>query len=103
MLISFLDQAYEWLCQQRQHYPPVADVWHLRYHWQSERGRLVSDLQSGKFRLGPMSVITGGISAATLRAQRRHGTIGCADQRLSDLIEIGIQHDDHVVFGPTRA
>ena len=29
--LSQLDGAYRWLCQQRQHCPPDADIWHFRY------------------------------------------------------------------------
>lgn len=25
--------AWQWLCRQRAHAPPQADIWHLRYHW----------------------------------------------------------------------
>ena len=25
--------AYQWLCQQRKHYPANADVWSFRFHW----------------------------------------------------------------------
>lgn len=56
--ISNLDLAYRWLCQQRQHYPANADVWDLRFHWNAERPKLVSELRTGHFQLGPMQVLT---------------------------------------------
>lgn len=31
MLLSVMDQAYRWLCQQRRDYSPSADVWDLRF------------------------------------------------------------------------
>jgi hypothetical protein len=33
-------------------------VWHLRFHWHNERIRLEAELGSGRFRFGPLSVIT---------------------------------------------
>lgn len=57
-LISNLDLAYRWLCQQRQHYPANADVWDLRFHWNVERPILIRELRTGHFQLGPMQVLT---------------------------------------------
>lgn len=48
-LASVLDQAYHWLCRQRQDYPPNADVWDLRFHWQKERARLEAELHAARF------------------------------------------------------
>lgn len=53
-----LDQAFRWLCQQRRDYPPDADVWDLRFHWQKELARLQAELHTGQFRFGPLSVVT---------------------------------------------
>ena len=57
-LVSALDHPYRWLCKQRRRFPPDADVWHLRFHWHAQQVRLEADLLSGRFRLGPLSVIT---------------------------------------------
>src|SRR5260370_30335698 len=57
-LLSMLDQAYCWLCRQRRDYPPDADVWYLRFHWDAERIRLEAQLRTGGFRFGPLSVVT---------------------------------------------
>jgi RNA-directed DNA polymerase len=57
-LVSVLDQAYRWLCQQRRDYPPDADVWDVRFHWPAERIRLEADLRAGRYRFGPLSVFT---------------------------------------------
>jgi RNA-directed DNA polymerase len=51
-LVSVLDQAYCWPCRQGRDYPPDADVWHLRFHWDVERVRLEAELRPGRFRLG---------------------------------------------------
>jgi hypothetical protein len=39
-------------------YPPDADVWDLRFHWHAERIRLDAELRPGRFRFGPLSVVT---------------------------------------------
>jgi len=57
-IASFVDQAYQWLCHQRRDFPPDADVWDLRFRWQSERECLVEELVSGSYRLGALSVVT---------------------------------------------
>jgi hypothetical protein len=57
-LVSVLDQAYRWPCQQRRAYPPDADVWDMRFHWPAERIRLEVNLRAGRYRFGPLSVIT---------------------------------------------
>jgi hypothetical protein len=35
----------------------MADVWHLRRHWQVERQRLQAELRASTVRLGPLSII----------------------------------------------
>ena len=57
-LASMLGQAYRWLCRQRRDYPADADVWDLRFHWRSERIRLEDELRTGRFRFGPLRVVT---------------------------------------------
>ncbi|MDY7806694.1 reverse transcriptase domain-containing protein [Burkholderia stagnalis] len=53
-----LDEAYRWLCAQRRHYPDHADIWYLRFHWQTERHRIMSALSTGTYRFAPMSCVT---------------------------------------------
>ncbi|MEY0231398.1 reverse transcriptase domain-containing protein [Providencia manganoxydans] len=50
--------AYQWLCQRRQHYPANADVWHLRFHWDSQGKRLWQAVNNTSYQLKPMQVIT---------------------------------------------
>lgn len=57
-LLRHLDTAYHRLCHQRRHFPANADVWHLRRHWPDERQQLVDELLGGRFRFGPLSVVT---------------------------------------------
>lgn len=51
------NEEYAWLCQQRFHFPPNADVWHLRFHWREERQRLIQDLKTQTFRFEPLQCI----------------------------------------------
>lgn len=53
-----LENAYQWLCKQRRHFPPNAVIWHLRFHWQSVRPRLLAQLRNHTYRLSPMSHVT---------------------------------------------
>ena len=52
-----LDTAYQWLCQQRRHYPDNADIWHLRFHWQAERERILGELRQRRYRVSPLQPI----------------------------------------------
>ena len=81
-LVSVLDQAYRWLCQQRRDYPPDADVWDMRFHRPAERVRLEADLRAGRYRFRPLSNLgplcclmvgamhAGGVLADTFRLRR---------------------------------
>ena len=52
-----LDSAYEWLCRQRRNYPDNADIWHLRFHWGSERERILAELRHRNYRVSPLQRI----------------------------------------------
>lgn len=52
-----LDNAWLWLCEHRHHAPADADVWHLRYHWEQQRGSLLATLLAGEYRLSPMLIV----------------------------------------------
>ncbi|MEL5558450.1 reverse transcriptase domain-containing protein [Serratia ureilytica] len=54
---SLIDAAYLWIIKNRRHYPPDADIWHLRFHWGRERSRILSRLNAGKYRLQPLHII----------------------------------------------
>jgi hypothetical protein len=30
---ALVDEAYQWLCQQRKNFPVNSDVWDVRFHW----------------------------------------------------------------------
>jgi RNA-directed DNA polymerase len=53
-----IDEAYQWLCTRRRYYPDNADIWHLRFHWQAERTRILKSLSDGRYDLTPLQVIT---------------------------------------------
>ncbi|MGC9462040.1 hypothetical protein ACP45E_19690, partial [Vibrio genomosp. F10 str. 9ZD137] len=53
-----LQQAYLWVCHQRRHHPPNADIWHFRFNAQQELRSLQQQLHSGLYRLSPMQRIT---------------------------------------------
>ena len=49
-----LDDAYDWLCHRRRHFPPNADVWHLRFHWAREKVHLCELLQKRRYQFSPL-------------------------------------------------
>ncbi|ATM75317.1 transposase [Serratia fonticola] len=51
------EQAYRWLTHQRRHAPANADIWHLRFHWQTRKERLWQQVSNGDYRLMPMQRI----------------------------------------------
>ncbi len=55
--IEVMQQAYEWLCHARLNYPADADVWDLRFHWSTERDRILALLNAGHYRFRPLSKI----------------------------------------------
>ncbi|WP_416172867.1 reverse transcriptase domain-containing protein [Enterobacter ludwigii] len=54
---THIENAYQWLIRQRKHYPDNADIWHLRFHWQRERGIILSALNRGEYRFSPLQII----------------------------------------------
>ncbi len=57
-LTAHIDEAYEWVCKQRHHHPPNADIWHLRFHWDREKYRLIQELDNNTYRFDPLEVVT---------------------------------------------
>ncbi|EHN8908237.1 hypothetical protein F6T93_001502 [Enterobacter hormaechei] len=52
-----LAAAWRWLCEGRRHAPAQADVWHLRYHWDTQQQSLLTTLLAGEYRLSPMLIV----------------------------------------------
>ena len=53
-----LDSAYRWLCQQRKHHPPDADIWSFRFNWANDQLQLLNDLNQGRYRFSPLKRLT---------------------------------------------
>ena len=53
-----IDEAYQWLCKQRRNYPDNSDIWHLRFHWQTKRDRIIKTLDEGTYTFAPLQSIT---------------------------------------------
>ncbi|STB73298.1 reverse transcriptase domain-containing protein [Citrobacter koseri] len=54
-----LEQAWQWLEQQRRHAPDDADIWHLRHQAQNDGAflrTLLQTLQAGEYRLAPLQL-----------------------------------------------
>ncbi len=52
-----VNDAFRWLCDRRHRFPANADVWHLRFHWQTERVRILNSLTAGTYRLSALSLV----------------------------------------------
>lgn len=53
-----INDAYEWLCKSRRRFPANADVWHLRFHWSTERARILRSLLAGTYRFQPLTLVS---------------------------------------------
>lgn len=50
------DEAFEWLCRQRRHAPHNADIWELRWSWNTECKMLYKAVTDEHYRLSPMLI-----------------------------------------------
>jgi hypothetical protein len=50
-------QAWEWLKKQRKKAPHNADIWHLHSHWQRLQTEIANHVQTGTWRLQPMTAV----------------------------------------------
>ena len=55
--LSQLDDAYRWLCQQRKHFPPDADIWSFRYRYPASKSDLLQEVNSGQYQFSPQQKI----------------------------------------------
>ncbi|HHQ6539698.1 TPA: reverse transcriptase domain-containing protein [Serratia fonticola] len=51
------EQTYRWLVHQRRHAPENADIWHVRFHWQTLDAQLWQTVIQGHCRFTPMQHI----------------------------------------------
>ncbi|EGZ4409823.1 hypothetical protein ACS34_004964 [Salmonella enterica subsp. enterica serovar Poona] len=56
--LSHINAAYTWLCKSRRRFPANADLWHLRFHWNTERARILRSLHAGTYRFQPLSLVS---------------------------------------------
>jgi hypothetical protein len=49
-----VEQAYQWLCRQRNHFPANSDIWHMRFHWEQEKEALLEDIKNDRFYFKPL-------------------------------------------------
>lgn len=52
-----LETAYQWLYQQRKHYPANADIWLFRRDWEDNKDSLLDALCSGNYVFSPLKRI----------------------------------------------
>ena len=50
--LTYIDEAYEWLCSARLDYSANSDIWRFRFHWNLERENLLNALACSTFRFG---------------------------------------------------
>ena len=55
--LSQLDDGYRWLCQQRKHFPPDADIWSFRCRYPATKSDLLQEINSGQYRFSPQQKI----------------------------------------------
>jgi len=52
-----LSDAYQWLYQQRKHFPANADIWTLRRDWESNKHQLLQQINQGRYLFLPLKRI----------------------------------------------
>lgn len=52
-----IDQAYHWLCQQRNFFPHNADIWWFRSNYQKIKNEIINQVNQGKYRFSPQQKI----------------------------------------------
>lgn len=50
----YIDAAFTWLCQTRNHHSPNSDCWDLRFHWTKRRQDLCTQLQQHRYQFSPL-------------------------------------------------
>ena len=53
-----LSAAYQWLCQQRRHHLPNADIWSFRFSWNRNNEALLKQINNGNYQFSPMKKVT---------------------------------------------
>lgn len=55
---ALLEQAFDWLCKRRQHWPSSADVWRFRRDWPAAKAQIQHDLLTGAYEIGLLDRVT---------------------------------------------
>ena len=55
---AVIDAAYAWLCARRKGSSHNHDRWHLRWNWQRQEPRILSQLLSGTYRFQEQQRVT---------------------------------------------
>ena len=55
--LSQLDDACRWLCQQRKHFPPDANIWSFRYRYPAIKFDLLQEINSGWYQFSQQQKI----------------------------------------------
>ncbi|UIP27779.1 reverse transcriptase/maturase family protein [Photobacterium sp. TLY01] len=53
-----VEAAFQWLKQQRKHFPPNSDIWTLLFHWETEKHRLIQEVLGDTFYFQPLQAVT---------------------------------------------
>ena len=48
------ESAYQWLTQQRKHYPAHADIWFFKRDWESNKDQLLKTICHGNYVFSPL-------------------------------------------------
>lgn len=51
------EMAYQWLIQQRKHYPTNADIWSFRRDWEVSKAQLLDSISVGNYVFSPLKSI----------------------------------------------
>lgn len=49
-----LNQAYQWLCQQRKDYSHNSDIWDVIHHWPQQKAIIIQQVLAGQYRFSPL-------------------------------------------------
>jgi hypothetical protein len=58
MAEEVIESGFAWLCEQRKHYPVMADIWRFRHNWTDEKASLRADLVMGSYQIGLLTRVT---------------------------------------------
>jgi RNA-directed DNA polymerase len=50
---NIIENAYQWVCDRRQHYSYNSDIWDLRYFWKKKQIAIKKNLQQARYKFSP--------------------------------------------------